>query len=428
MDMFFLWKRLGCIGVCLGLLLAGNKTAAAGEEVHKEPAAQTTDWSREMPAKKLYSKSCALMDSETGRLLYGKEEGAARANASTTKILTCILALENGICGKTVRASRRAARQPRVRLGMREGMEYRGEDLLYCMMLESFNDCAVSVAEGTAGTVEAFAKMMNQKAKEIGCKNTYFITPNGLDDKDAGNFHHTTAEDLCRIMAYCVQKSPQRENFRKITGTKSYQFTDGKGRKHSLANHNRLLFEMQGIISGKTGFTADAGYCYVCAYEKDGRCLTAAFLGCGWPNNKNYKWKDARKIIGFAAEHYSKRAFFQMPEFSAITVEGCFSGEGSLDEWKIPMKINPGLKEEKDKKEERAWEKEQLLLSDKDRIEYRIRYEKIRTPAEKGQVIGAYEILLNQKVIRTFSIVTDVPIREWNGIRLFWGIFKKFIF
>ena len=123
----------------------------------------------------MYSKSYALLDADTGRLLVGKEEDNPMSNASTTKILTCIVALENCDLQDVATVSANAASQPRVRLGMKEGEQYPLKDMLYGLMLESYNDCAVVIAEHVAGSVEAFADMMNKKASEIGCKDTYFI-------------------------------------------------------------------------------------------------------------------------------------------------------------------------------------------------------------------------------------------------------------
>ena len=128
----------------------------------------------------LYAKAAVLMDADSGRILYEKNGTAAMANASTTKILTCILALENGNLDSVVEVSPLAASQPRVHLGMHTGQKFYLKDLLYGLMLESFNDCAVAIAEHIGGNVEGFAGLMNDKAAEIGCKDSYFITPNGL--------------------------------------------------------------------------------------------------------------------------------------------------------------------------------------------------------------------------------------------------------
>lgn len=125
----------------------------------------------------LYALSAVLMDGETGRVLYGKEAYKGRPNASTTKVMTCILALELAKGDDYVQVSGNAASQPQTRLGMREGQQFYLEDLLYSLMLKSHNDSAVAIAEHIGGSVEGFAEKMNEKAKELGCKDTHFVTP-----------------------------------------------------------------------------------------------------------------------------------------------------------------------------------------------------------------------------------------------------------
>ena len=170
----------------------------------------------EAPAPlELRARAAVLMDGDTGRILYGKNQDQTLPMASTTKIMTCILALENASLDDVVEVSSYAASMPDVQLNIREGEQYRLEDLLYSLMLESHNDTAAAIAEHVAGTREAFADMMNQKARDIGCRDTFFITPNGLDaeDPDTGRIHSTTAAELAGILRYCLFQSPEREGF-----------------------------------------------------------------------------------------------------------------------------------------------------------------------------------------------------------------------
>ena len=253
----------------------------------------------------LYAQSAVLMDGETGRVLFGKNSIDEKANASTTKILTCILALENGNLEEEVMVSQKAQNQPAVHLGVVEGESYILEDMLYALMLESFNDSAIIIAEAISGTVENFQNLMNQKAMEIGCENTYFITPNGLDEEDELGTHHTTAEDLGLIMKYCILNSPKKEEFLHITRTQNHSFYDCDEKRQFICNnHNALLQLREDTLSGKTGFTNDAGYCYVGAVENQGRIFIIVLLGCGWPNNREYKWKDSNKLLDYGINHY----------------------------------------------------------------------------------------------------------------------------
>ena len=199
----------------------------------------------------LHSLSAVLMDADSGRILYGKDEHQVRPMASTTKIMTCILALELGNPEDFCEISEKAAGQPKVKLGAPAGSRIRLKDLLYSLMLESHNDSAVAIAEHISGSVEAFTEKMNRKAQDIGCVDTTFLTPNGLDAKDDAGFHHTTAADLAKIMKYCIKESLKSDEFLEITRTAQYSFSDAEGKcTYQCTNHNAFLQMME-----KLGYT-----------------------------------------------------------------------------------------------------------------------------------------------------------------------------
>ncbi len=249
----------------------------------------------------LNARAAVLMDAESGRVLYSKDGETAYPLASTTKVMTLVIALENADADTIVTASDYAASMPEVRLGVRKGEQYRLGDLYYALMLESYNDAAVMIAEAVAGSVEDFAGLMNEKAALLGCTSTHFITPNGLDASDAGGAHASSAKDLALIMRYAIGN----DAFLEITRTRSYTFSDTSGqRSFSLNNKNALFDMMDGVISGKTGFTGGAGYCYVCAVDVGDKRLIAALLGSGWPPNKNYKWQDVKKLMAYGDSHF----------------------------------------------------------------------------------------------------------------------------
>ena len=286
----FMIKRI--IGKAAAILLAAALFCCSETAVLAQDYLQTkeiylqqgeTGTQNEKEELQLYAGSAVLMDADSGRVLYGKNEKDILPMASTTKIMTCILALEYGNPEEIVEVSSYAASMPKVKLYVKQGERYRLEDLLYSLMLESHNDSAVVIAEAVGGSVEGFASMMNQKARDIGCFDSYFITPNGLDAvvNDTGKIHSTTAADLAKIMAYCVTDSPARDKFLEITQTIGYDFTDADGqRSFHCNNHNAFLGMMNEAISGKTGFTNNAGYCYVGAIESEGRTFTVALLAC----------------------------------------------------------------------------------------------------------------------------------------------------
>ena len=259
----------------------------------------------------LYATYAAVTDAETGRVLFAKRGFEQVPMASTTKILTCIIALEQAELSDTVSVSSYAAQMPQVRMGMREGEQYILGDLLYALMLESYNDVAVAIAEHIGGTVEGFARLMNEKAATICDKQFYFITPNGLDATATVNGktkeHSISASNLSRIMSYCCFLSPQKDEFLKITRTTGKQITSQETQGHpvrvfSLNNHNRMLSDER-VVSGKTGFTAKAGYCYVSGVTIKDHNLGISLLACGWPNNKTYKWRDMQALLGFFSEN-----------------------------------------------------------------------------------------------------------------------------
>ena len=205
----------------------------------------TTVHAEEEPVN-LHAQSAVLMDAESGRVLFEKNGYDIKAMASTTKIMTCIVALENCSEETIVTFSNNADAQPKVHLAALSGEQFYLKDLLYSLMLESHNDTAVAIAEAVAGSEENFAVLMNQKAQELGCDDTYFITPNGLDASDEGGKHSTTAVDLARIMSYCILKSPQKERFLEITSAPSHSFSNLQGdRTYSCVNHNSFLGMMR---------------------------------------------------------------------------------------------------------------------------------------------------------------------------------------
>lgn len=370
--------------LCSSQALAG-KAAAEGGSAPEE-------------LKNLYAQSAVLIDADSGRVLFEKNGQEQRPMASTTKIMTCILALELGSPEDEVTASANAASQPKVHLGVGEGERFRLRDLLYSLMLESHNDAAVMIAEHIGGSVQGFADKMNAKAAELGCEQTYFITPNGLDSQDGQGVHSTTAEELARIMRYCILISPEKEEFLKITGTMSHVFSTVDGsRSFSCVNHNAFLGMMDGALSGKTGFTNNAGYCYVGALQKDGKTLIVALLACGWPNNKSYKWSDTKKIMQYGLENYEYRNVHQELKPDPVPVEGGVPQSGRP---KDPCMANLYI-DDKD-----TSEMAYLLRADESvAVEYEaVKY--LEAPVEKGQEVGVVRYLLDGEILREFPIKT----------------------
>ena len=351
----------------------------------------------------LYAQSAVLMDGKSGRILWEHNGDTVRPMASTTKIMTCILALEAGLgeTDKITEISPHAAAQPKVHLGMQAGQKFYIRDILYSLMLESHNDSAVAVAEATAGSVEEFARQMNRKAQEIGCTDTWFITPNGLDGKVSGedgkeHIHSTTAKDLARIMQYCIRESPKAEEFLQITRTADYRFQDADGKgNYQCHNHNALLTMMPGALSGKTGFTSGAGYCYIGAVEDEGRTFIVALL----PPHKTYKWSDVQELIGYGKENYRYRNIYRECELPALSVrEGVGEETKSTDWGDCEVGLVLGDADTKELP---------FLVSAKDKVRIvRNLPENLEAPVKKGEKVGSVEYYLNDQKVASYPVLT----------------------
>lgn len=355
----------------------------------------------------LYSLSAAVVDGDTGRMLYGKESDVKRANASTTKIMTCIITLENASLNDYVAVSKYAASMPDVQLGIEEGEFYKLEDLLYSLMLESHNDVAVAIAEHVGGDVDGFAELMNAKASELGCENTTFLTPNGLDKEKDETFHGTSANDLAKIMAYCAWESPQKDTFLKICQTKNVTFSnaikkeDGSfgigSRRFSCSNHNAYLSMDGDCIAGKTGYTNDAGYCYICALESKGRHITIALLGCGWPNHKDYKWKDCKKLADYTRKNFHYRETPCPVLKKKVKVRGAANKEYILGKTEV---LVPQV----------DYTSKNVLLADWEKLEFQAKYKTNVVAKKPGRYeIGEYQVKNGNRSLEQVPIYVFLP-------------------
>jgi D-alanyl-D-alanine carboxypeptidase (penicillin-binding protein 5/6) len=335
---------------------------------------------------KLRAKAALLLDAENNRVLYEEHGYDKLPMASTTKIMTCIIALENADLNDIVTVSSYAARQPDVQLGLRTGEQYYLKDLLFSLMLESHNDSAVAIAEHVGGSVEGFATMMNDKARSLDCMNTNFVTANGLDAEG----HYTTARDLAVIASYAIKN----DLFIKITNTASHQFKELiNGRGHSVSNKNKFLYMMDGAIGVKTGFTNKAGYCFVGALKRPDRTLVSVVLGSGWPPNKNLKWEDTRKLMTYGLEHYDKKQIFQEVKLEPLPVK---DGQKKLEV--LSLKGDLFLLMRKDEKVRVEYELPQTLTA----------------PVESQAVVGYASYYINDSLYTRLPILTTEEIPRIN--------------
>ena len=288
---------------------------------------------------------------------------------------------------------------------VKEGEQFWLNDLLFALMLNSDNDAAVMIAEHIAGSVETFAEKMNLKAREIGCEHTYFITPNGLDAEDEHGVHSTTAVDLARILRYCIMESPQKDMFLEITRMPSYTFWNNSHTKtYNCTNHNSFLNMMDGALTGKTGFTADAGYCYVGALQWEGKTLIVSLLACGWPNNKGYKWADTRKLMTYGLRNYNYRDVFEPKNLGSIPVEnGQYEG----------MKIGETAMTPVDFGTDQSEISLPLLLRQDENV--RVNYQipsKLKAPVKEGQQVGRVQYFLGNELLKEYPIYAQRQVDE----------------
>lgn len=242
------------------------------------------------------SSDCALLiNANTGKVVYAKNENVRHANASTTKIMTCILALENCKLNEKVTFSPYAASIEPSKLYANAGEVFYLKDLLYSLMLPSHNDTAVAIAEHVSGSTAKFVDLMNKKAAAIGCTNTHFATPNGLD---FGYDHYTTASDLAKIARYAIK----RNMFRKLISTGYYSFSNlNTGRTYYIGTTNALLGNLPGVQGTKTGYTNKAGYCFVgLSYSQKGNTYISVVLG---GSSSASRWEDSRRLLTYAYYH-----------------------------------------------------------------------------------------------------------------------------
>lgn len=242
----------------------------------------------------LNSRIAVAFDRESKRVIWGKDENKKTAMASTTKIMTAIVIIENSNLNDIVEVSQKAAGTGGSRLGLKKGDKVSIRDLLYGLMLRSGNDAAVALAEFVGGSIENFAELMNNKAEELGLKCTHFVTPHGLDDPN----HYTTATELAKLADYALNN----ETFSNIVSTKNCTITIN-GYPKNINNTNELLGNFPGVYGVKTGFTNNAGRCLVTAVKNDRFNIITIVLQA---DTKKDRTADSVKLIKFVFNNYER--------------------------------------------------------------------------------------------------------------------------
>ena len=331
------------------------------------------------------AQGAALIDGKTGRLLWGRNAEEPMAMASTTKIMTAILVLENCGLEEVVTVSKNASHQPEVHMELQEGERWKAGDLLSAMMLRSYNDAAVALAEHVSGSVEAFCGEMTKKAKDIGAKDTVFGSPNGLDSHLTDAAHHSTAYDMALITAYALEN----ETFREIIAQPEITVADLEG-KHvcNVTNADRFLQEYSGAIGVKTGYTNKAGHCFVGAAEREDVLLISTVLGSGWgAGGKEKKWKDTKALMDYGFEKF---------HFHEAVKKGTVFGE---------VRINDSPTE---RVETVLAEGYMALFSEEERESLRMEAvlpKEVEAPVEKGEKLGKAFLFLGDEKITEIDLL-----------------------
>lgn len=314
-----------CALLCMALLGSSVALSAQPGEIILTP-------------EELYAEAAVLIDADTGQILFDKNADRAMFPASTTKIMTCLLAVEAGDLDRMVVAPKEVSQAPKGSslMPVQVGEELTMRELLYGLMLPSGNDAANAVAVLVAGSLEAFVERMNQRAAQLGLTGTHFVNAHGFHDDS----HYTTARDL----AVLAQEAMKQPDFAQIVGTFGYIVEPTNKRKERLKmpNSNLMLqsgsqYYCQSVTGIKTGFTNAAGQTFVFSASQDGANLIGVVLKSGAEKDAPQRWEDARRLIDYGFSRYRAFSFAELYAMSPATVQignaaeaDPFSGQLSL--------------------------------------------------------------------------------------------------
>lgn len=357
---------------------------------------------------KLNSRSCVVLDRTSKKILYGKNEYNKVKMASTTKIMTAIVVIENNNLNETVEVSKKAANTGGSRLGLKTGDKITIHDLLYGLMLRSGNDAAVALAECTAGSISNFSNLMNQKATELGLINSHFESPHGLDSDN----HYTTAYELAKLSDYALKN----KTFSQIVGTKNYTVTINSSTK-SLSNTNELLGNLNGVYGIKTGFTNGANRCLVTACKRGEMDIICVVLGA---DTKKIRTQDSIKLIEYAFSNF---------EYSNI--ENTINSQ--FEKWKLEN-LNTFLinKKSYNSNFDICMEKLESYIfpvnkSESNNIYVSINVDKnLNAPLEEGKIIGSMNVYTSSCNLVNIPIKITYHVDKNSLLDYFYYFFKHY--
>ena len=352
------------------------------------------------------SRSCIVFDRNSHMILYGKNENSQVKMASTTKIMTAIVIIENGNLKDTVEVSKKAASTGGSRLGLKAGDKITVHDLLYGLMLVSGNDAAVCLAEHIGEDIQGFADLMNKKAYELGLTNTHYESPHGLDSDG----HYTTAYELAVLSDYALKN----ETFSRIVGTKNYTVSIN-GYSKSLSNTNELLGNLNGVYGVKTGFTNGANRCLVTACKRNDMDIICVVLGA---DTKKFRTQDSIKLIEFAFKNYTyinandiaNNAF---ESWEQNNIENIYINKSSsFPELSLNLLENPIIS---------------INKSSTNNIDTHISiYPNLEAPIDSNTILGTLTLTSGNEEIATLNIITSSDIKKKNIFYYFKFFFTNY--
>ncbi|MGE5589773.1 MAG: D-alanyl-D-alanine carboxypeptidase family protein [Bacillota bacterium] len=370
----------------LGSMGPGPVRAASPQSTARDPA----DASR---PPKVLADAAVLMDGRTGKVLFDKNGRRKMAPASTTKVMTAILAIERGNLDDVVEVSRRAASLHGSTMGLRAGQRYTLRELLAGLLLRSGNDAAVAIAERVGGSVDNFVAMMNEKAIDIGAVNTHFANPHGLDNPN----HYTTVEDMALMTRYAMRLPV----FADLVSSKerSVEPEDRKG-EQLLRNTNRLLWLYSWVDGVKTGTTGRAGQCLVASATRDGQRLIAVVF------HSRDRWQDAVQLLDYGYKNFvSVHMASSGEQVETVRVRG---GEVA----RLPVVVGEELAVALPR---RAGEVPVVQMQvEVDSV--------LNAPIYKGQLLGTVYALSDGKVVGHAPLVAAESVPRWTP----WGALMRF--
>lgn len=353
------------------------------------------------------SRIALIYDRASGKILYEKNGNKQTPMASTTKIMTAIVVLENANLKDVVTIDAKAAGIGGSRLGLKKNDKITVNDLLFGLMLRSGNDAAVALANYVGGSIAGFAEMMNAKAKEMGLTNSHFIVPHGLDNDG----HYTTAYELAKMADYALKI----DKFKQIVGTQNTTIYIN-GYAKAINNTNKLLGSVSGVYGVKTGFTNGAGRCLVTACKRDDLDIVTVIIGA---DTTKQRTADTIKLINYAYNN-----------FEVINIKDIVKGK--FEQWKAinqsRIYVNKGVKNNVELfLEDMPFENMAIKKSDKDKIDVEVNsifY--LEAPVAENQVLANMKITINSEALETLEVYSKEEIRK-KEIQDYWAEFLEVI-